>query len=51
MVASPTRSEQVANVDNLSDEEFAQAFVPLNSAVSCHLEHFKVISDKLSFRV
>ena len=35
VVTSPTRSEQVsANVDNLSDEEFAQALVPLNSAIS-----------------
>ena len=35
MASSPTRSEQVAaNVDNLSDEEFAHALVPLNSAIS-----------------
>lgn len=43
MVTSPTRSEQVANLDNLSDEAFDQACAPLNSAISHHLEHFKAM--------
>ena len=42
VVTSPTRSEQVAaNVDNLSDEESAQALVPVNSTISQYLGHLK----------
>ena len=33
---------------NLSDEEFAQALVPLNSAISQYLGHFKSMNDRVS---
>ena len=34
--------------DNLSDEEFAQALVPLNSAISQYLKHLKSMNDQVS---
>ena len=33
---------------NLSDEEFAQALVPLNSAISQYLGHLKSMNDRVS---
>ena len=49
VVTSPTRSEQVAaNVDKLSDEEFAQALVPLNYAISQCLGYLKETNDQVS---
>ena len=36
--------------DNLSDEEFAQALVVLNSAISQYLGHLKAMNDQVSSR-
>ena len=42
---------QVWNIvaDNLTDEEFAQALVPLDSAISQHLGCLKLMNDQVSF--
>ena len=36
--------------DNLSDEEFAQALVPLDSAISQYLGHLRAMNDQVSSR-
>ena len=50
VVAEDVQSAQVGDIiaDNFTDEEFAQALVPLDTAISQNLGHLKAMNDQVS---
>ena len=50
VVAEDVQSAQVGDIiaDNFTDEEVAQALVPLDTAISQYLGHLKAMSDQVS---
>ena len=50
VVSEDVQSDQVGDIisDNLTDEELAQALVPLDTAISQHLGNLKSVNDRVS---
>ena len=50
VVAEDVQSAQVGDIiaDNFTDEEFAQALVPLDTAISQYIGHLKAMNDQVS---